>query len=82
MWGARLGRADTVVPPAYEVRPRTTASGRRTGGVRSRAGTRRKPLSQRHNDVEQGRFAQADGILADALRFSEELGDRADRRPL
>ncbi len=25
-----------------------------------------------HHDVEQGRFAQADDILADALRFSEE----------
>jgi hypothetical protein len=25
-----------------------------------------------HHDVEQGRFAQADNILAEALRFSEE----------
>ena len=25
-----------------------------------------------HHEVEQGRFAQADGILADALRFSEQ----------
>ena len=25
-----------------------------------------------HHDVEQGRFAQAEGVLADALRFSEE----------